>query len=139
MCITEHHLFVLQLKPAMLLKGELPRVGPAHCIVVGGSLRVCKERVNNSETLLGWCRSSKRDECALGALASYLVWYNDMSGVSIINTMYQDLICLRQYGKDNYNPQWRKLYLVWGDNAFTPVSYTTHNSDITQLFNEGDT
>jgi hypothetical protein len=28
--------------------------------------------------------------------------------------------------------------LVWGDSPFTPVSYTTHNNDITQLFNEGN-
>lgn len=84
------------------------------------------------------CRSANRDECALGALSSYLVWYNDMSGVSIINTMFQDLLWLHQHGKDNYDPLWRKLYLVWGDSPFTPVSYTTHNNDITQLFNEGN-
>jgi hypothetical protein len=40
----------------MLLKGELPRVGPAKCIVFGASLRVVKERINNMETLLGWAR-----------------------------------------------------------------------------------
>jgi hypothetical protein len=61
-----------------------------------------------------------------------------MSGVSIINTMFQDLLWLHQHGKDNYDPLWRKLYLVWGDNPFSPVSYTTHNTDITQLFNEGN-
>lgn len=46
----------MQLKVAMLLKGELPRVTPVRCIVVGGSLRVVKERIHNMECLIGWCR-----------------------------------------------------------------------------------
>ena len=45
-----------ELKIAMLLKGELPRVGPVKCTVIGGSLRVVKERINNMECLIGWSR-----------------------------------------------------------------------------------
>jgi hypothetical protein len=66
------------------------------------------------------------------------VWYNDLSGVSIINTMLQDLLWLRQYGKEHYNPAWRRLYLMYGDNPFAPVSYSTHRDDITKLFQEGE-
>lgn len=47
---------LLQLKVAMLLKGELSRVTPVKCTVIGGSLRVVKERINNMECLIGWCR-----------------------------------------------------------------------------------
>ena len=121
----------------MLQQSTLDAVGPAKCIVAGASLRVVKERINNMETLVGWPRSADRDACPLGALACYLVWLNDMSGLNFVSTMFSDLVWLNKNGKANYDPKWRKIYLLHASDPFSPISTTTHNSDYHGIMNAG--
>ena len=123
----------------MLQQSTLDAVGPAagKCIVAGASLRVVKERINNMETLVGWPRAADRDACPLGALACYLVWLNDMSGLNFISTMFSDLIWLSKNGKANYDPKWRKIYLLHASDPFNPISAATHNNDYHGIMNAG--
>lgn len=37
-----------------------------------------------------------------------------------------------------YDPQWRKMFLVYGDNPYQQLSESTHNSDINRLFDAGE-
>lgn len=122
----------------MLQQSILDAVGPAKCVVAGASLRVVKERLNNMETLIGWPRAADRDACPLGALACYLVWLNDMSGLNFISTMFSDLIWLNKNGKANYDPKWRKIYMLHASDPFNPISSTTHNSDYHGILNAGE-
>lgn len=121
----------------MLQTHTLPAVTPAKCIAVGASLRVVKERVNNGETLIGWTRGSERDACPLGGLACYMVWLLDINGMGLLPTMCEDMQQLQQNGLDNYNPEWRKMYLLYGDNPFQPMSYTTHYTDAAGAMSSG--
>ncbi len=132
----------------MLQLAHLPAVKPANCYVVGASLQVVKERVNNGETLIGWARSSNRDACPLAALACYMVWLIDIHGHTLLNTMYHNLVALEQMVQLQslgggatgvvYKPLWRTMYLLYGDNPTERVSYTTHNNDVHEVFNAGE-
>lgn len=33
-----------------------------------------------------------------------------------------------------YHPKWRNMYLLYASDPFTPMSYTTHNNDVTRTF-----
>lgn len=38
-----------------------------------------------------------------------------------------------------YDPRWRKMFMVYGDNPYQQLSESTHNSDIHALFDSGKT
>jgi hypothetical protein len=122
----------------MLQKSNLDAVGPAKCSVAGASIRVVKERMNNMETMVGWPRAADRDACPLGALACYLVWLNEIQGLNFIGTMFSDLVWLGKNGKADYDPKWRKIYLLHASDPFNPISSTTHNSDYHGIMNAGE-
>lgn len=121
----------------MLQVHKLPNVGPGDCFAIGASIRVVKERVNNSETLLGWVRGAERDACPIGGLACYMVWLIDLFGNSLLRTMEYDLNWLLQFGPSSYKPRWRQMYLLYGADPFQPMSYTTHNDDVHAIMDAG--
>lgn len=129
---------IRNIKLSQLQVSTLPHVGPQPCCVIGASLRDVKERVVNMETLIGWVRFRERMHCPVGALAAYLVWLIDIQGVPILQTMLEDIRTLDTNGSANYKPKWREMHLVFGADIYTPVSTTTHNTDITKLLNAGD-
>jgi hypothetical protein len=130
---------VRSIKLSQLQLSLLPAVGPQRCYAIGASLRDVKERIVNMETLIGWVRARDRMECPVGALAAYLVWLMDIQGVPILQTMYSDICDLKRTGDgEGYDPQWRKMFLVFGKDIYSGVSSSTHNSDITRMLDAGD-
>lgn len=128
---------IRSLKLSQLQLSKLAAVGPEPCWVVGASLRDVKERVCNMETLIGWMRTKDRMHCPIGALASYLVWLIDIEGAQILQTLQTDLQTLQMNGKRGYNPRWRKMHLVFGKDIYSPVSPTTHTSDVNKVLLQG--
>ena len=51
--------------------------------------------------------------------------------------MLSDLIWLSKNGKANYDPKWRKIYLLHASDPFNPISTTTHNNDYHGIMNAG--
>lgn len=122
-----------EIKIAMLQTHHISTVKPTPCHVIGASIRVVKERVFNSETLIGWARGKNRDACPVGALACYLVWLLDIRGVPLLDLMKQDLLQL-QKASGEYKPKWRKIYLLHGESYSQPLSYSRHNNDVHDIF-----
>lgn len=121
-------------KFAMFTPVHLDAIGPVECYAFAASLRDVKERRNNSETLIGFVRAKDPQNCPQTALALNLVWLLDCNGHQLLHTMLEDLKWLGQNGPDNYDPKWRKMYLVYGDDPFSPLSYSTHYDDSKSLF-----
>lgn len=128
---------IRSIRLSQLQLSKLTAVGPQPCWVIGASLRDVKERVCNMETLIGWMRTKDRMHCPVGALACYLVWLIDLDGAQILQTLHSDLQTLDKRGRENYNPKWRKMYLVFGKDIYSPVSITTHISDVNKVLEEG--
>lgn len=104
---------------AMLFPHTLPLSADSPvkaCAVIGASLRHVKECHENVEHLLGWARTRDRWECPLGALASYLVYVNDIAGSNIIHAIMA-------------GESWHDVMLIQSKDMPTdkPICYTTHN------------
>lgn len=103
---------------AMLFPHTLPLSAESPvqtCYVLGASLRHVKECHENIEHLLGWARTRDRWECPLGALATYLVYINDIAGSSLIHAVLHNA--------------WHDIMLIQSKDMPTdkPICYTTHN------------
>jgi hypothetical protein len=129
----------INIRCAMMLMHELSGIGPAKGIGIGASLRVVKERVNADETMLQWMRHRDRLVCAVGALAVYLVWLNDIDGrIGLLAQIRDDLERQSEFERDEgrgYEAKWWSYYLVFSENPEAAISSKTHCKD-THLIQE---
>lgn len=106
---------------SMMFRHKLPNVKPvSDCHVIGISLRHVKECRENWEHLLGLVRGSNRWECAMGALALYMVWLIDIHGINIIYQISKDIDDEREI------PSWWSVMLFSTVDVNEPISYTSH-------------
>jgi hypothetical protein len=129
---------VLQLRFAMFSTRLLQDVGPAECQIVNATIMVTKERVNSVPTLMGWVRSKDPMHCPIGALAMYMVFNIDNSGLPLLSYIEEDLISLLRHGPKNYDPRWRRIYLLHGKDPFSSLPPNTHNKDIKRALAAGE-
>lgn len=102
------------IRMAMMFVHKIRNTLPVEEInVIGASLRHVKESHDNVEHLLGWMRTRDREKCPLTALAHYMVYLNDIRGISLLDMV-----------KD---PSWHERMLIIGKDPNAPISYTTHN------------
>ena len=127
-----------QVRFAMLSTRTLQNVGPAQCFTIGANIMVVKERVNAEQTLLAWVRAKDPLHCPIGALANYMVHLIDVKGFPLFNYIEQDLLQLAKDGPNNYNPKWRQLYLLHGEDPFKKLPNNTHYKDIKRAFVAGE-
>lgn len=117
---------------------DLEHVGPAPCYTIGVNIMRTKERPDVVETLLGWIRAKDPMHCPIGALAGYMVHWLDIGGFQLLYLINNDLRDLEVYGKDNYDPKWRKVYLLNASSPYAPLSSTTHNQDMNKVLDGGE-
>jgi hypothetical protein len=120
----------------MFVYHELSRVQPVHCIGIGASVRMVKERVNAEETMLTWVRTQNRMICPIGALAMYLVWMNDLNNrVSILDTIRNDLKRMDTFSpastststtQEKWISEWWKIHLVFSKDPTKAIASSTH-------------
>jgi hypothetical protein len=127
-----------QVRFAMLSTRTLQDVGPAQCFTIGANIMVVKERVNAEQTLLAWVRGKEPTHCPITALANYMVHLIDVKGFPLFNYMEQDLLQLAACGPNNYNPKWRQLYLLHGNDPFKKLPDSIHYKDIKRAFTAGE-
>jgi len=114
---------------------HLTPVGPCNCQVVGISLRDVKEDdiLYDKEHLFGLVRNKNRLHCAVGMLAMYLVWLNDITGdIDIIQSIKEDVesaVKLKlQHPDQTYEPNWYHIPLLAGRSKVAPISSSQHRS-----------
>jgi hypothetical protein len=122
----------------MLSTRLLQDVGPARCFTIGANIMVVKERVNVEQTLLAWVRGKDPLHCPITALANYMVYMIDVKGFPLLEYIEQDLLQLVKDGPQTYNPQWRQLYLLHGEDPFKKLPDNTHYKDIKRAFVAGE-
>lgn len=120
---------------------HLKTVSPAPCFVVGISLRDVKEDdiLYDKEHLFGLIRNKIRTHCAVGALAAYLVWLNDLSGeLNIIHSIREDLEAAIACHPKLHPPAWYQLPLIQGRSKTNAMS-SSHHRTLTRVgFAAGD-
>jgi len=126
----------------MFLWHALPDVKPVPCWTIGASLRTVKEDniLEDHEHLLGWMRAKDRTACPVGALATYLVWLNDVQcTVPFIDVMQKDLQRASPYSADAHDvPKWWSISLINGRKADGSISGSTHTKLTHAAFDSAD-
>jgi hypothetical protein len=137
----------------MIMMRKLDSVVPVPAYGIGASIRMVKERVSANETMLTWTRTTDRMICPIGALATYMVWLNDVdTRVDILGTIRQDLEAQEEFYTEHisadgdveikerlkWQPEWWHMYMVFSKNPKEPISSSTHIIGASRIQDAGD-